>query len=96
MSDDTSLRSPQDRTRVAMGQEHEVRYWTERFGVPREELQSAVDEVGNSVAAIETHLEARGADTRPQRGGEAETTRFGMEAGDNTEIPATGSSHQEA
>jgi hypothetical protein len=29
-------------------------------------------------------------DTRPQRGGEAETTRFGMEDGDNTDIPATG------
>ncbi len=28
--------------------------------------------------------------TRPQRGGEAATTRFGMEDGDNTDIPATG------
>ena len=56
MSDDTSFRSPQDRTRVAMGQEHEVRYWTERFGVSREDLQRAVDQVGNSVAAVERHL----------------------------------------
>ena len=30
------------------------------------------------------------ANTRPQQGGEAETTRFGMEDGDNTDIPATG------
>ena len=56
MSDDTTLRSPQDRTRVAMGQEHEVRYWTERFGVSREDLQRAVDEVGNTAAAIERRL----------------------------------------
>jgi hypothetical protein len=28
--------------------------------------------------------------TRPQKGGEAETTRFGMEEGDNTDVPATG------
>ena len=28
--------------------------------------------------------------TRPQQGGEAETTRFGMEDGDNREVPATG------
>jgi hypothetical protein len=28
--------------------------------------------------------------TRPQQAGEAETTRFGMEEGDNTDIPATG------
>jgi hypothetical protein len=56
MSDDTTLRSPQDRTRVAMGQEHEVRYWTQRFGVSREDLQRAVDAVGNSADAIERHL----------------------------------------
>ena len=29
-------------------------------------------------------------DMRPQQGGEAETTRFGMEEGDNTDVPATG------
>ena len=29
-------------------------------------------------------------ESRLQRGGEAETTRFGMEDGDNTDIPATG------
>ncbi len=28
--------------------------------------------------------------TRPQQGGEAATTRFGMEDGDNTDVPATG------
>jgi hypothetical protein len=28
--------------------------------------------------------------TRPQKGGEAGTTRFGMEDGDNTDEPATG------
>ncbi len=31
-----------------------------------------------------------GEDTRPQQGGEAGTTRFGMEEGDNTDVPATG------
>lgn len=29
-------------------------------------------------------------ETRPQQAGEAETTRFGMEDGDNIETPATG------
>ena len=29
-------------------------------------------------------------ETRVQQAGEAETTRFGMEDGDNTDIPATG------
>jgi hypothetical protein len=30
------------------------------------------------------------AETRPARGGETDTTRFGMEDGDNTDVPATG------
>jgi hypothetical protein len=30
------------------------------------------------------------AGTRPQKGGEGGTTRFGMEDGDNTDTPATG------
>lgn len=29
-------------------------------------------------------------EVRPQKGGEAGTTRFGMEEGDNTDTPATG------
>jgi hypothetical protein len=28
--------------------------------------------------------------TRPQQAGEAGTTRFGMEDGDNTDVPSTG------
>jgi hypothetical protein len=31
-----------------------------------------------------------GKNSRPQQGREAGTTRFGMEDGDNTDIPATG------
>lgn len=31
-----------------------------------------------------------GGESRPQRGGEGGTTRFGMEEGDNTDVPATG------
>jgi hypothetical protein len=31
-----------------------------------------------------------GGESRPQQGGEGGTTRFGMEDGDNTDVPATG------
>jgi hypothetical protein len=31
-----------------------------------------------------------GETSRPQQAGEAGTTRFGMEDGDNTDVPATG------
>jgi hypothetical protein len=34
--------------------------------------------------------------TRLQRPGEAATTRFGMEEGDNTDIPATGGAYPDA
>ncbi len=34
-------------------------------------------------------------ETRPQQGGEGGTTRFGMEDGDNTDVPATGGVHTE-
>jgi len=56
MSDDTSLRSAQDRSRIALGQEHEVRYWTEKWGISRDELADAVNAVGNSAAAVARHL----------------------------------------
>lgn len=56
MSDNTNLRGPQDRTRVSMEEDYEVRYWTDRFGVAREELQRIVDAVGDSVLAIEQRL----------------------------------------
>ena len=56
MSDDKTQRSPQDASRVAMGEDYEVRYWTAKFGVTREELQRAVDTVGDSADAVEHHL----------------------------------------
>jgi hypothetical protein len=56
MSDDKTQRSPQDASRIAMGEDYEVRYWTAKFGVTREDLQRAVDTVGNSADAVEKHL----------------------------------------
>ena len=52
MSDDLSNRGAQDRSRISMGEEHEVAYWTKALGVSREELQRAVDKVGNSTTAV--------------------------------------------
>jgi hypothetical protein len=49
MSDDLSKRGGQDRSRIAMEQEHEVGYWTGTRGVTKEELTQAVQQVGNSV-----------------------------------------------
>lgn len=56
MSDNKTLRTPQDSSRIAMGEDYEVRYWTNKFGVGRDELQRAVDAVGNSAQAVEKQL----------------------------------------
>jgi len=56
MSDDKTLRAPQDASRIAMGEDYEVDYWTNRFGVSRERLQQAVDAVGNRADAVESYL----------------------------------------
>jgi hypothetical protein len=56
MADSKALRSPQDSSRIAMGEDYEVEYWTKKFGVSRDELQQAVDAVGNSASAVEKHL----------------------------------------
>ena len=59
MPDNPNDRGAQDRSRIAMDQEYEVRYWTEKFGVDRQRLQQAVDAVGNSADAVEQYLANR-------------------------------------
>ncbi len=39
---------------------------------------------------MDDRRDSGGGETRPQQGGEGGTTRFGMEDGDNTDVPATG------
>jgi hypothetical protein len=56
MADDKTLRRPQDSSLIAMGEDYEVAYWTDKFGVSREELADAVKAVGNSAEAVGQHL----------------------------------------
>jgi hypothetical protein len=56
MADNKNLRAPQDASRISMGEDYEVDYWTNKFGVSREELQRAVDAVGHGADAVEHHL----------------------------------------
>ena len=58
MADDTSKRGPQDAQRISLGQEHEVRYWTGKFGVSKEKLAAAVQAVGPMADDVERHLKA--------------------------------------
>lgn len=39
-----------------MHESYEVKYWTHELGISKEELQKAVDKVGNSAAAVRKEL----------------------------------------
>lgn len=56
MADAKIIRGPQDRSRVAMGEDYEIDHRTGKFGVSRERLQGAVDAVGNRADAVERYL----------------------------------------
>lgn len=56
MSDDLKNRGPQDRARINLGEEHERRYWSKKFGVSEDELRKAVEAVGVSAEAVAARL----------------------------------------
>jgi Protein of unknown function (DUF3606) len=56
MADDLKNRGAQDRARISMSEEHEVRYWTKALGVSKEQLAAAVAKVGNSAEAVRREL----------------------------------------
>jgi hypothetical protein len=59
MSDDRSKSGGQDRTRISLSEDYEVRDWSKKFGVTPEELKAAVKAVGNDAAAVEAHLKGK-------------------------------------
>ncbi|WP_140909285.1 DUF3606 domain-containing protein [Cognatiluteimonas lumbrici] len=59
MPDNTADRGPQDRSRISLEQDYEVRYWSQRFGIDEDALRSAVEDVGPSVDEVERYLASR-------------------------------------
>jgi len=59
MSDNLQKAGQQDRSRINVHEEYEVRHWTEALGVTREELEKAVAEVGVSANAVREHLQGK-------------------------------------
>ena len=55
----TSRGRAQDRERVAGGQEHEVKYEADKENVSKDEVRSAVKNVGNSRDKVEAELEKK-------------------------------------
>ena len=58
--DSTSRKGVADRSKINMHQPHEVKYWVKELGVSVDELQQAVDKVGNSAAAVRKQLGSLG------------------------------------
>jgi len=56
MADDLKNRGAQDRARINVNEEHELRYWTEALGVGEEELRRTVDRVGVSAEKVRQAL----------------------------------------
>ncbi|MGH8213434.1 MAG: DUF3606 domain-containing protein [Rhodanobacteraceae bacterium] len=58
MSDDRSKTGQEDRIRINVNQEHELRDWSAKFDVTPEELRAAVDKVGVMAKDVERELQS--------------------------------------
>ena len=56
MSDDKTKASGQDRRRIDVNQDYELRDWSKKFGVTPDELKRAVKTVGDRADSVEAHL----------------------------------------
>ena len=56
MSDDLTIRGPQDPTKVNVNEPWEVRYWCKHWSVTETELKAAVTAVGTSRKAVANKL----------------------------------------
>jgi hypothetical protein len=56
MADDKTKSAGQDRTRINVNEDYELRDWAKKFGVTHEELKKAVKAVGTSATAVEAQL----------------------------------------
>ena len=61
MSDDTSKRGPRDSSCINMNEDYEVRYWSEKFGITKQELSEAVRRAGSMAKDVEAHLRGQAA-----------------------------------
>ncbi|MCR5868095.1 MAG: DUF3606 domain-containing protein [Aquincola tertiaricarbonis] len=60
MSDDKTKSHGQDRTRINVNEDYELRDWSAKFGVTPDQLRQAVAAVGTSAEAVQQHLQGAG------------------------------------
>ncbi len=63
MADDTSLRNGQDRQRIDIHQDFELRDWAKKFDTTPEQLKEAVKAVGDHAEDVEMYLKGSHATT---------------------------------
>jgi len=56
MTDDKTKTGGQDRKRISLEQDYEVRDWSQKFGVSEERLRAAVGKVGHIADDVEREL----------------------------------------
>jgi predicted DNA-binding protein YlxM (UPF0122 family) len=54
--DDKTKRGGQDRSRIDVSQDYELRDWADKFGVSKDQVKEAVKAVGDRAADVEKHL----------------------------------------
>ena len=59
MPDDKTKRGGQDRTRIDISEDYELRDWSEKFGVSKERLREAVQAVGDKAADVQNYLKGQ-------------------------------------
>lgn len=57
MADDPGKRGKQDRDRINVEEDYEVRDWAKSLGVSEDELRSAVAKAGPMVKDVKAHLQ---------------------------------------
>ena len=62
MPDNPQSSGGQDRERINVNQDYELRDWSKKFGVTPETLKEAVQAVGDRADAVEKHLRQRSSD----------------------------------
>ena len=56
MADDKTQTGGQDRARISLSEDYEVRDWSRKFGVTPEQLRAAVQAVGPLARDVEAYL----------------------------------------
>ena len=57
MADNKTQTGGQDRARINLSEDYEVRDWSNKFGVTPEQLRAAVQAVGPMVKDVEAYLQ---------------------------------------